>query len=189
MDVRFLKRFFPTLAVCLGCIVALSPLRKAPLLYDDTSIVGKDPFVMAMWADNGEEADLLNGLWFQPRPVRILTHRLDALVFGDTTAGPHIENIAFHIVIGLLLLSLLRTIGVSRGVSLGAMTLFLLHPVCIESVGILSHRKELLSALWLLAALRLSLSGSAGCGMAAVVALSSPCFRKRRRPCFRLFGF
>ena len=166
------------LAVCLLCMAALAPLLGAPLLFDDDSVVAKDPFVAAVCSGDSDDGSPFHDLWHRPRPVRILTHRIDAKVFGPSLVGPHAENIALHIGVGLLFAALLRAIGVPDGTRLAAMALFLLHPVCVESVGILSHRKEILSALFLLAALHLSLSSRPAIRAAAFPLLFLATFSK-----------
>ena len=171
-------------AVCALCIAVLSPLLRAPLLFDDESVVGKDSFVAAFVAGRAEPADAAKGLWYQPRPVRILSHRLDAIAFRGCLAGPHAENVALHVAVGLLFFALLRAIGVPDGTRLVALALFLLHPVCVESVGILSHRKELLSALFLMGGIRLSLSDRVDVRLLAVPALFLAVFSKETAAVF-----
>lgn len=179
---HFLKR--PTGKILLAaaaffvCVAAFSPLLRAPLLYDDHSLIGKDPFISSLAAGTASSAEIFDGLWFRPRPVRQLSHRLDAVLFGPSIAAPHAENIVFHLVAGLLFGALLRKIGVQAEFSFAAAFLFVLHPVCVESIGILSHRKELLSCIWLLAALRSSLSNGIGVRILAIPCLFLAIFSK-----------
>ena len=175
---------FAAAAVCALCIAVLSPLLGAPLLFDDEAVVGKDPFVAAFVAGRAEPADAVRGLWFQPRPVRILSHRLDAIAFRGRLAGPHAENVALHVAVGLLFFALLRAIGVPDGTRLAALALFLLHPVCVESVGVLSHRKEILAALFLLGALHLALSERKAVRALAVPVLFLAAFSKETAAVF-----
>jgi hypothetical protein len=148
-------------AACLLCVAALWPLLGAPMLYDDSQVVAKDRYVAAVWEGRADVRGIFGRLWYQSRPVRLLTHRADALVFGKSLVGPHAENLLLHLAAGLLFASALGAMGVGKGVRVAALAIFLVHPVCVESVGILSHRKELLSALWMMAALRASLSRKA----------------------------
>lgn len=162
----------------LWCAFALSPLLRAPLLYDDESLVGKDPFISSAASENAGGGALFDSLWFQPRPVRQLSHRLDAVLFGSSLAWPHAENIALHVLAGLLFLALLGRLGVDDRIRTWAFGLFLLNPVCVESVGILSHRKELLSAAFLLSAVLASMSAGARVRWLALLFLPLAVFSK-----------
>ncbi len=133
---------------------AFAPLIRAPFLFDDLSVVQKDPSIANVRMGAADSVDLFSGLSIHPRPVRQFTHRLDAALAGsDDASFPHVANLAFHAGVGLLFFFLLRRVSVATPVAAAASVLFLLHPVCVESIGIASHRKELLSALFLLLAL------------------------------------
>lgn len=145
-------------ALALAILVAavLSPLVRAPLLFDDHSVVESDPAVRHVDETGHVEVNPFEDLWSQPRPLRQLSHRIDFLVFGDGMVGPHAENILLHLLAGITGLVLLRRLGLRAGTAWTAAALFLLNPVCVESVGILSHRKEILALLFLLLGLLLA---------------------------------
>ena len=147
-------------AVLLAIVLfAFLPLLRAPFLFDDLTVVGRDPSIENVRLGATASIDLLADLSIHPRPVRQFTHRLDAALAGpDNTVLPHVTNLSIHLGVGILFFFLLRRLGVAPEVSASAFALFLVHPICVESVGIVSHRKELLSALFLLAALHALLS-------------------------------
>ena len=133
---------------------AFAPLIRAPFLFDDLSVIQKDPSIANVRIGAADSVDLFSGLSILPRPVRQFTHRLDAALAGPDDAWfPHLANLTFHLGVGVLFFFLLRRVSVASSVAAAASLLFLLHPVCVESVGVVSHRKELLSALFLLLAL------------------------------------
>lgn len=142
--------------ICLTCVIVYFPSFFAPLLFDDMSVIARDPFILAKW--RGESFSFFEDFWYRPRPIRLLTHRLDALFYGNNQFFPHFEGAILHIIVGALFYSLLRALSISSSVRLFAVAFFLLHPICAESVCVLSHRKELLSAIFLLSALNFSLA-------------------------------
>ena len=146
-------------AVTLCCV--LFPLIKAPLLFDDLTVVGMDYSISSVRCGVADSVDLFSGLMTKPRPVRQFTHRLDARIAGaDSTVFPHAINMALHLGVGLLFFLLLKKLGASYEIALIAVSIFLFNPVCIESVGVLSHRKEILSAFFILASFHALLAKS-----------------------------
>lgn len=145
--------------VLLFAAVVFSPIVRAPFLFDDLTVIGTDPAIANVRFGAADSVEVSQGLWVFPRPVRQFSHRLDAAIAGpDNAMYAHAVNIALHFGVGLLFFLLLRRLGVCPSTSFAALALFLVHPVCIESVGIVSHRKEMLSALFLLLSLHSLLS-------------------------------
>ncbi len=189
----FLHRHYQRRGLCLAipmvvlaCLVVLSPLLRAPLLFDDEFIVQHDPYIASLHGENVSHVSFFDGLLLHSRPVRLFTHRLDAILAGTSTVWPHTVNLLLHIATGLAFLFLLGVIGVSVPVRCGALALFLLHPICVESVGIVSHRKEMLSAFFLLLALPPSLSSSLRRNALAIPALLLAVFSKETAVVFPL---
>ncbi len=138
------------LALAVIVAAALSPLAHAPFLFDDHYVIESDPAVRHVDSNGRVEVNPFEDLLSSPRPLRQLTHRIDFLLFGDGTAGPHAVNIVLHLLVGLIGFVLLRQLGLSPGTAWTTTALFLLNPVCVEAIGVLSHRKELLSTLFIL---------------------------------------
>ncbi len=145
----------------LGIIVYL-PILSAPYLYDDHRLINASQTVFS------ESANPLEGHSFQqevlalmkqPRPLRQLSHVVDRKIFGDSPTPAHVVNILLHALVALMGYLLLRKIGISREVAWLASFIFLLLPICVESVAVVSHRKEMLAALFVLLGLRFALQG------------------------------
>ena len=88
------------------------------------------------------------------RPMRELTYLLDRALFGMQPAGWHLQQIFWHGLNAVLLFRLAAVLGAARLVALAAALLFLVHPLQVEVVANLSHRKDsLLLAMALLSLL------------------------------------
>lgn len=139
--------------------LVFSPIVSAPFLFDDFTVVQADEPITDVRAGFASSIRLFPGLSRKPRPVRQFTHRLDALLAGpDNAAFPHAVNLALHFAAGILFFLLLRRLAVGWPVASASLALFLVNPVCVESVGVVSHRKELLSALFALLSIHALLS-------------------------------
>jgi tetratricopeptide (TPR) repeat protein len=154
-----LKRFLPFAFVFLAAIAVFSPLLRAPFLFDDHTVIESDGAMVAA-AVHGTPRDvsLWEDLWRKPRPLRQLTHRLEWRLAGENPVLPHAVNILLHLAVaGAGFLLLRRRCGLDGATAGLAAALFLFNPVVVESVGIVSHRKEMLSALFLLLSLSAAL--------------------------------
>lgn len=112
--------------------------------YDDIPVVLKNPDAHSL---AGFARNTMPG-----RPMRELTYIPDHLLFGDQPAGYRIQQLAWHGVNGLLLVTLLHALGVELPFALMGALLFLVHPLQSESVASIAHRKELLALFFALGA-------------------------------------
>jgi tetratricopeptide (TPR) repeat protein len=125
------------------------PALNGGLLWDDPSHVTRP------------ELRSLAGLfriWFEPGatqqyyPLLHSAFWVEARLWGDATLGYHLVNVVFHATAACLLGVLLRRLAVP-GAWLAAL-IFVVHPVCVESVAWISEQKNTLSlVLYLCAAL------------------------------------
>lgn len=154
-----MKRFLLVALVFLAALAAFSPLLRAPFLFDDHVVVEADEAVLAAaLADRPRDVSPWTNLWRKPRPLRQLTHRLEWRVAGDGAVLPHAANILLHLAVaGAGWLLLRRRCGLDRAAAGLAAALFVFNPVVVESLGVVSHRKEMLSALFLLLSLSAAL--------------------------------
>ena len=134
-------------AVFAFAFIAYLPALDGSLLWDDAGHVTR--------------ADLrsLNGLfriWFevgatqQYYPFLHSAFWLEHRLWGDATLGYHLVNVLLHATAAGLFGTLLRRLAVP-GAWLAAL-LFVLHPVCVESVAWIAEQKNTLSAIFYLAA-------------------------------------
>lgn len=114
--------------------------------YDDFPVIVNNPDILSWEAFL---ADLRPG-----RPLRELTYLFDHALFGMEPSGWHFQQIFWHGMNGFLAFLLIRVFGGSQRLGLMTGLLFLCHPVQVEVVANLSHRKDsLLLAFALLATL------------------------------------
>jgi tetratricopeptide (TPR) repeat protein len=104
------------------------------------------------WAwTTGEQAN-----W---HPLTWLSLMVDREVFGDWAGGGHLESAALHWVNALLLWWVLGRLTGRRQAAWWAALLWAVHPLRAESVAWASERKDVLSALFGLAAVGVYLGG------------------------------
>jgi tetratricopeptide (TPR) repeat protein len=140
--------------------LAFSPVLRAPYLYDDESIVERGVLQRFAGEEHRGWHSFFEGLVLSPRPLRQLTHRIEGRLFGPRPVPMHVVNLLLHLGVALAGFFLLRTLRKGDGAAFAAALLFLLNPVVVETAGILSHRKESLSALFCLCALIVVLRGN-----------------------------
>lgn len=154
-----MKRLLPVALALLAALAVFSPLLRAPFLYDDHMVIEADEAVVAAaFADRPRDVSPWTDLWRKPRPLRQLTHRLEWRLAGDNAALPHAANILLHLAVAGAGWHLLRRrCGVEGPTATLTAAIFLFNPVVVESLGVVSHRKEMLSALFLLLSLSAAL--------------------------------
>jgi len=86
----------------------------------------------------------------QYNPLSMLSFMMDFTVWGAHPGGYHLTNIIIHTLNGLLVYRLLLHLHGERLLALVAASIFLFHPVQVESVAWISERKGLLSLFFLL---------------------------------------
>lgn len=90
---------------------------------------------------------------YPSRPLREITYMLDYQLFGDQPAGYHLQNIFWHGLNASLLVLTGLALGASTPVAWLAGLLFLVHPLNVEVVANISHRKDSLQLAFSLLAL------------------------------------
>lgn len=86
-------------------------------------------------------------------PLTWISHMADVSVFGMDLGAHHLVNVALHGLVSLLVYSLIVMLLARRDAALAGAMLFLVHPQHVESVAWLAERKDLLCALFYLAAI------------------------------------
>lgn len=105
--------------------------------YDDFPVIVDNPDIRS-WA--GFFANSYPG-----RPLRELTYLLDHSLFGLDPAGWRIQQIFWHGLNACLVFALGRRLQLASWAALLAALIFLLHPLQVEVVANLSHRKDSLA--------------------------------------------
>ena len=84
-------------------------------------------------------------------PLTWLSHMLDVQLFGLKPGMHHLTNLIFHIINGLLLFFILKSMTGYYWRSCFVAALFALHPINVESVAWVAERKNVLSTFfWML---------------------------------------
>jgi len=134
----------------LAVIVAYLPVWHAGFIWDDDRYVTSNPLLSA--------PDGLRRIWFsqdapsQYVPLVYTTFRLEYSLWGLHATGYHLDNVLLHSINAVLLWRLLKRLGLPG--SWLAAAIFALHPINVESVAWISERKNVLSLLFSLLAVR-----------------------------------
>jgi len=139
--------FFVTIAVALA--VYISFLSFGHISWDDPEMVFKNKFVKTF----NLYALSTNHFVGNYIPVTMFVHALSWFFFGSNDAGHHLLNVALHILNGVLVYQLGKKLFKTENVSITIMTIFLLHPLQVESVGWISELKNILSTSFYIAGL------------------------------------
>src|ERR1017187_5658425 len=130
------------------------PAKQCDFLgYDDPLYYSENAHVQAGlsmsnlgWAfTTGEAAN-----W---HPLTWLSLMLDAEIFGNQPAGPHLVNVLWHVVNAILVFALFRRLTAATWRSALVAALFALHPLHVESVVWIAERKDLLCGFFVLLSL------------------------------------
>jgi len=117
-----------------------------------------------LWDDDGHvtgpalrSLDGVRRIWTEPGatqqyyPVLHTAFWIEHRLWGDASAGYRLVNLLLHAASAVLIVRILRRLDVA-GAWLAA-AVFVLHPVCVESVAWISEQKNTLSLFFYLAAL------------------------------------
>ncbi|MFN0149691.1 MAG: tetratricopeptide repeat protein [bacterium] len=166
----FAHRFSPRRAAILLLAAAIIPFLPAlggEFLYDDFPAILKNPSVQ-----RGDVGGVFSSgsYWREEivgyRPIATLSFIANRAASGDAPWAFHATNLALHAINTLLVAALARRLLVRGGfdaqcasaASVAGALLFAVHPAQVEAVaGIAAGRAELLSLLFVLAALVVSL--------------------------------
>ncbi len=123
-------------------------VRENPLVRDGTDLA-------AIATADYWEGRVRSGLW---RPLVVLSLSVEARLFGLDPRPFHATNVLLHAAAAAALLLLLDRLKAPPRLALAAAALFAVHPVHTEAVVNVAGRAELLSAIFVLLALRSHLS-------------------------------
>jgi protein O-mannosyl-transferase len=124
--------------------------------YDDQYVVVNNPDVHSL-------AEFMQN-HYPGRPLRELSYMVDYQLFGNSPAGYHIQQLFWHALNGCLLLLVILALGIEPLPAFFGTLLFLLHPLQVESVANVGHRKELLALFFSLLAFLVYIKAVAASG-------------------------
>jgi hypothetical protein len=144
--------------LAIGIVLAGVGVTFAPAVgyqfvsWDDSLYVLDNPAVVgpAGSVDPGER--LLTPTLGYPAPVTVATYGVEHRIFGSSPGGYHATNVALHLAATLLLFFLALALGLRSVAAAAVAALFGLHPAVAEPVSWISGRKDLLAAVFSLAA-------------------------------------
>ncbi len=143
------------LALLLGVALFHGPSLANGFVYDDSWTVVSNPVIR----DPANLGRLLGselaaaGAPDAGRPTILASEMLDHALWGLDPRGYHLQNVAWHAaVVILLFLALVRLQG-SLAVPLAAAALVAVHPLNVEVVSAVNYREDLLAAFFVLLAL------------------------------------
>lgn len=145
---------FLLLGALLGSLflVFLPVFRFGFSLFDDHMYLTENPIVQAGLTLNGVIWAFMSttaNLW---HPLTLVSHMVVVQLFGMEPGMHHLSSLLLHMINTLLLCLILTRMTTAFWPSFFTAALFALHPLHVESVVWLSARKDLLSTLfWLLA--------------------------------------
>ncbi len=130
-------------------LAAYTPALGGGFIWDDFEYVAENPLLFSLGG--------LGRIWFstetpQYYPFVFTSFLLEEKIWGLSPFGYHLANVVLHSLNALLVWRLLDYLKIPGAWLAGAV--FALHPVHVESVAWISERKNLLSALFYLLALR-----------------------------------
>lgn len=146
------------LALLFLVFVAHAGSLRTGYVYDDVEAILEHPHLRSLdavgelFTTNYWRAERNIGLY---RPLVQVSYLVDGVVFGfESPAASHAINLVLHLVCVWLLFGLLRDLGFGLGVRFVSGALFGMHPALLDAVVWISGRTDVLSALFVLAALR-----------------------------------
>jgi tetratricopeptide (TPR) repeat protein len=137
------------LAAFIGCMAVTFALYARTFgfdwTYDDFMVIVDNPDVRS-WGNFIADS-------YPGRPLRELTYLFDHSLFGMEPAGWRIQQLFWHGLCGFLLFQVAVMVTRQYWCGLFAALLFLVHPLQVEVVANLSHRKDSLVLVFCLLAL------------------------------------
>ena len=122
--------------------------------YDDIPVILQNP--------RAQSLEAFINLPSPGRPLRELSYIVDYNLFGTNPAGYRIQQLLWHGSNSFLLYLLLLRFGLPAMSSLAGALLFIVHPLQVESVASIGHRKELLALFFSLSSFHFYLRALTG---------------------------
>jgi protein O-mannosyl-transferase len=140
--------FIGAAAILAMVFIAYASAIRGGFIWDDDWYVSQNRLLI--------DLDGLWRIWFSPRdspqyyPMVFTSFWIEHHIWGLHPAGYHIVNILLHACSALLVWQLCKVLGIRGAWFIAAV--FAVHPVHVESVAWITERKNVLSAMFYLAA-------------------------------------
>ena len=163
-------------SICLGLLllIALAFLpvaRNGFINYDDSDYVTENEYVSGGLTLHGLYTAFTTPRAANWHPLTWFSHMVDCQLFELRPAGHHLMSLAIHAANSILLYFILRRMTAAAWPSAAVAALFAVHPLHVESVAWVAERKDVLSTLFGLAAIRAWLGYVARPGVARYLAV------------------
>ena len=141
-------------AVAAAILVLFAPAAFHDFVnVDDRAYVLSNPLVLEGLTVEGFIRAWTQVVFLNWAPLTILSLQFDSTLFGVEPVGFHLTNVVLHaITVGMICLALIRMTG-QRARAMAAAALFGMHPLRVESVAWIAERKDVLSMVFIAAAL------------------------------------
>jgi len=135
----------------LGFIIYSNSL-ESPFLYDDRSIIPYDKWNIIpyyYYLSKNDFVNLLKSLIDSNRPILILSFILNYKIGGLNPFSYHLVNLIFHVLTAFLIYLTIKNITSEKLlIPFLSASVFLVHPIGVESVTYISSRSSILSAFF-----------------------------------------
>jgi Tfp pilus assembly protein PilF len=153
LESKFLRTLFHTAFISLLLVVITLtvywPVKNCDFVnYDDPDYFTSNPHVLNGLTPTSVTWAFTTSYAANWHPLTWLSLMLDAELFGQGPAGPHLTNLLFHAANTVLLFLLFRCLTGAVWRSAFVAALFALHPLHVESVAWVAERKDVLSAFF-----------------------------------------
>lgn len=146
------QRHFPYLLLIITALIFSNALSNEFINLDDPEYVTKNDQVQELSIES-IQAIFTTYTHGHYQPLAILTYAFDHALYGMNALGFRVTNILLHLIAVLLAFFFLRRITGRPVVAALVTLLFAIHPMRVESVVWIAERKDVLYAVFFLAAL------------------------------------
>lgn len=148
---KFITKAILALAVMAGSFFAMWPAANNGFIWDDVDYVAHNSAIRDL-SPQGLKAIFTKPDFGLYKPVTMVSLALNYKFAGENPRPYHITNIVLHAVNAALVFALLGLLTGNYWVAVLCAALFGVHPMHAESVAWISERKDMLYALFFLAA-------------------------------------
>ncbi|MCF8338311.1 MAG: tetratricopeptide repeat protein [Bacteroidales bacterium] len=147
-----IEGLLPFLILIITAVVFSNSLTNEFINLDDPQYVTQNEQVKELSIENIQKifSSYTHGHY---QPLSVLTYAVDHAFYGMNATGFRVTNLLLHLISVLLVFYFLRRITGKSFVALIVTLLFAVHPLRVESVVWISERKDVLYAVFFLAAM------------------------------------